>query len=122
MAKEREETPQERAERKAAKKIKKDAEKLHSKVEKDGVKKERKEKKEKKSKTTNGVVAKAVEAEVKSEAPKTNGEKKEVKVARPVRVRPVGKMAYFADPLADDKTTKRLFKHVEKGTLSSASL
>jgi H/ACA ribonucleoprotein complex subunit 2 len=95
---------------KKAKKEKKEKREKEKRSEKDGVSKNRKEKKSKKA-TGNGVTAALMETLVTQsqtpELPKTNG-----------RIAPlVGPMVPFANPLADEKVCKKLFKTVKKGKL-----
>ncbi|KAL9086420.1 MAG: hypothetical protein Q9159_004197 [Coniocarpon cinnabarinum] len=136
MAKDKSETPAERAARKAAKKATKTAdasvEVLHQKVEGDGVEKQKKHKKEKhreKRKAREEALVKeaangAVEA-AEEEKTKAGQEMEGVEESRqvdgvgvvdtkPVKQRPVGKLVKFADPLADEKGAKRLLKGVER--------
>ena len=86
-------------------------EKKEKRSETDGVKKS---KKEKKSKLSGDNIAAAIE-EV------NNGELIEATVVAPadgevvVNAKPLGALVPFANPLADEKTTKKVLKSVKKG-------
>ena len=111
-------------ERRALKAAKKEA-KSSSKPE--GVTKpEKKDKKDKKDKTVlaeralkeiqNAPTAKEDEDEDEDEVPqKTNGETGSKKVNG---IRPIGALVPFANPLADEKVAKKVFKGVKKGLFS----
>ena len=111
-------------ERRALKAAKKEA-KSSSKPE--GVTKpEKKDKKDKKDKTVlaeralkeiqNAPTAKEDEDEDEDEVPeKANGETESKKVNG---IRPVGALVPFANPLADEKVAKKVFKGVKKGLFS----
>jgi H/ACA ribonucleoprotein complex subunit 2 len=85
----------------------------------DGVK----SKKEKKSKLNGDNIAAALEETLaKSETPVV--ETKAVVVKEPngeLAVKPVGALVPFANPLADDKVTKKVLKSVKKGMSAATS-
>ena len=147
MAKERTETPAERAERKAAKAAKiaakagGDAEDvLHKKVEPGAVQKPKKDKhKDKHAKkgadeallkeATNGATAAikktAQDGDVEIEGlgvVDVNGDADAVAKATRRKSRPTGQLVVFADPLADDKTLKKLLRGIERGEHSRVIL
>jgi H/ACA ribonucleoprotein complex subunit 2 len=102
---------------KSEKKDKKEKKEKRSEV--DGVKKS---KKEKKSKLTSDNIAAAIE-----EVSKETAESKEVEVKAVtdgevvVTARPVGALVPFANPLADEKVTKKVLKSVKKGNSPQSS-
>jgi len=83
----------------------------------DGVKKE---KKEKKSKLNGNNVAAAFEEAIK-EIETPAAEPKALAVVREgsaeILIKPVGSLVPFANPLADEKVTKKVLKSVKKGAI-----
>jgi H/ACA ribonucleoprotein complex subunit 2 len=102
---------------KSEKKDKKEKKEKRSEV--DGVKKS---KKEKKTKLTSDNIAAAIE-----EVSKETAEAKEVEVKAVtdgevvITARPVGALVPFANPLADEKVTKKVLKSVKKGNSLQSS-
>jgi H/ACA ribonucleoprotein complex subunit 2 len=89
-------------------------EKKEKRSEADGVKKS---KKEKKSKLNGDNVAAAFEEVVKDEEPVVETKALAVKESSgEVVLKPVGALVPFANPLADEKVTKKVLKSVKKGT------
>jgi H/ACA ribonucleoprotein complex subunit 2 len=93
---------------KSEKKDKKEKKEKRSEV--DGVKKS---KKDKKSKLNGDNVAAAVEEVVKNAQEPVEVTKETEELA----VKPVGALVPFANPLADDKVTKKVLKSVKKGNV-----
>lgn len=89
-------------------------EKKEKRSESDGVKKS---KKDKKSKLSGDNIAAAIE-EVSNEEPKEVSATVPMDVETVVTAKPVGALVPFANPLADEKTTKKVLKSVKKGTQS----
>lgn len=130
MAKDKTETPAERAARKAAKAAKKeaadsnpsagaDASILHDKVTTDGVKKTKKDKHKDKKEAKKLAETAATAVATGDAAPlesvgivDTNGDATVAAATR--KTRPAGPVVTFADPLADEKGVKRLLKGVER--------
>jgi H/ACA ribonucleoprotein complex subunit 2 len=92
------------------KKEKKEKKEKRSSSEEVGVKKS---KKEKKSKLNSENVAAALEEAVKVEVAKTAPAKEDTEENE---VKPIGALVPFANPLADEKVTKKVLKSVKKGT------
>lgn len=101
-------------------KVKEKKEKKEKRSESDGIKKSKKEKKDKKPEhVADALLASVSDASSGAEAKTTVIRTKtadesddEGAAARPV----VASLVPFAVPLADDKTTKKIFKTVKKGT------
>ncbi len=91
-------------------------EKKEKRSEADGVKKL---KKEKKPKLNGENVAAAFEEVTKAEEPAVEAKPVVVKESSG-EVKPVGALVPFANPLADEKVTKKVLKSVKKGTLCSS--
>lgn len=88
-------------------------EKKEKRSEVDGVKKS---KKEKKSKLNGDNVAAAFEEVVKKDEPVEETKAVVIKESSgEVVLKPVGALVPFANPLADDKVTKKVLKSVKKG-------
>jgi H/ACA ribonucleoprotein complex subunit 2 len=93
-------------------------EKKEKRSEADGVKKS---KKDKKSKLNGDNVAAAFEEVTKAEEPVVENTAVVVKEsAGEVLLKPVGALVPFANPLADEKVTKKVLKSVKKGTVCSS--
>lgn len=91
-------------------------EKKQKRSETDGVKKP---KKEKKSKLTEENIAAAFEEIEKTAAPTILDQEKILPVEKDIFIlRPVGSLVPFANPLADEKVTKKVLKSVKKGMFS----
>jgi H/ACA ribonucleoprotein complex subunit 2 len=92
-------------------------EKKEKRSEADGVKKS---KKEKKPKLNGENVAAAFEEVTKVEEPVVEAKPVVVKdSSAEVLLKPVGALVPFANPLADEKVTKKVLKSVKKGTVCS---
>jgi H/ACA ribonucleoprotein complex subunit 2 len=93
-------------------------EKKEKRSESDGVKKS---KKDKKSKLNGDNVAAAFEEVTKTaETPEVQSKALIVKeVSEELAVRPIGALVPFANPLADEKVTKKVLKSVKKGAILS---
>lgn len=102
-------------------KVKDKKEKKEKRSESDGIKKSKKDKKEKKSEhVTEALLASVSDAssgaDVKTTvAIRTVADESDDETARPALVS--ANLVPFAVPLSDDKTTKKIFKSVKKGTL-----
>ena len=95
-------------------------EKKEKRSEKDGVKKSKKDKKSKLS--DENVVAAFEEAAKEIEKPVVETKALVVKESiGEVVVKPVGALVPFANPLADDKVTKKVLKSVKKGRTAAQS-
>jgi hypothetical protein len=95
-------------------------EKKEKRSEVDGVKKS---KKEKKSKLNGDNVAAAFEEVVTKEEPAVETKELVVKESSgEVVLKPVGALVPFANPLADEKVTKKVLKSVKKGTIGCSPL
>jgi H/ACA ribonucleoprotein complex subunit 2 len=106
------------AKEKSEKRDKKDKKEKRS--EADGVKKS---KKEKKSKLNGDNVAAAFEEVTKVEEPVVEATPVVGKESSGEAVpKPVGALVPFANPLADEKVTKKVLKSVKKGTVCSSLL
>ena len=93
-------------------------EKKEKRSDSDGVKKS---KKDKKSKLNGDNVAAAFEEVTKTaETPEVQSKALIVKeVSEELAVRPIGALVPFANPLADEKVTKKVLKSVKKGAILS---
>lgn len=91
-------------------------EKKEKRSEADGVKKS---KKEKKSKLNENNIAAAIEEVNKPAAVEEESKELAVKEDLSVEIKPIGALVPFANPLADDKVAKKVFKSVKKGTFSA---
>lgn len=93
-------------------------EKKEKRSESDGVKKS---KKDKKSKLNGDNVAAAFEEVTKTaEVPEVQSKPLIIKEASgELTVRPIGALVPFANPLADEKVTKKVLKSVKKGAILS---
>jgi H/ACA ribonucleoprotein complex subunit 2 len=95
-------------------------EKKEKRSEADGVKKS---KKDKKSKLNGDNVAAVFEEVTKAEEPVVEATAVVVKESsEEVLLKPVGALVPFANPLADEKVTKKVLKSVKKGTICSSLL
>ena len=104
-----------KAEKKASKTLTEDS----------GVKKSKTEKKDKKKREA---LAEKALNEINGTAPTTAEDEGEVKsdeemdtANKKLAMRPVGALVPFANPLADEKVAKKVFKSVKKGMFSSAT-
>lgn len=89
-------------------------EKKEKRSETDGVKKSKKDKKSKLSGENIAAAVKEVDNEVAAVAVSASVDDDAV-----ISAKPVGALVPFANPLADDKTTKKVLKGVKKGTMRS---
>lgn len=89
-------------------------EKKEKRSETDGVKKSKKDKKSKLSGENIAAAVKEVDNEVAAVAVSASVDGDAV-----ISAKPVGALVPFANPLADDKTTKKVLKGVKKGTMRS---
>ena len=96
-------------ERKAAKKASKE-----TLIDSGSIKKDKKEKKDKKAK-----LAEVLSTQAPSSNVAANGEvvSEDEDVEMEKSTRPIGALVPFANPLADDKVAKKVFRGVKKGTL-----
>lgn len=92
---------------------KKDKKEKKSKTADDGVKKEKKEKKSKKSKGVTDALAEKLEEPYAA----TAGADDEMEGIEVVRNVPASALVPFANPLADEKQTKKVLKAVKKGKI-----
>jgi H/ACA ribonucleoprotein complex subunit 2 len=93
-------------------------EKKEKRAEVDGVKKVKKDKKDKKTKDKSPKAVDAILNEVETKAPTANGAKDDVDMdGEEVTLRTIPKEALvpFANPLADEKQTKKVLKSVKRG-------